>query len=514
VDRRIDGAGSGGQGHSGLTYSIRKDGVMHWLLILLLLIVTGCERNKTTGPKSVLPEFGTTLYFAQCDPTITSELGGLNPDGTQACQSDIALYGGEYVWRSNSFYNLSGSVAEGYRLLLQRDVQFSHDTTIVWVDYEGVANHFQRSLQLLPGETTSSFEVSETADVPSSADSGITAAIHVSGSNVRLNADPGSGSLVIVGVDRSRLCEFAIYQGFNGGEGERNGAVNFSYLNAGQSVDAHLFLDFTGGASVNNQLFYLGPRYGIAYLAASSGLCRDTAVFYAPPPALQFRVDTLEGTASTLTDGQQMWPYSVDYPNDAGACARVRIYYPGGSLMLDQTYPSCSPIGLTYDQKFHLIWVIQRDDVAPDTAWGYTTNGILDSTVVAETIPNGDLVRGQWVASSLDGYYVRHVYFSPFEGGAVISQIDVPGVITQDYHGLAGVAPAGATSFNEWTVNVFDSSGNWIARYPILGNPNYYQTSFQVAAANIIAADSVIVYQAFFVYDDLTYLSETRALKP
>lgn len=478
---------------------------MRWVLLILFVVLSGCERDKGTGPESGLPVSGTILYFADCNPSSDAGLGTLTADGSYVCQSNIVLFGSEIVWRSNLFHDLSSSITEGFHLVFSRDAVQAQDTSYVTVHYGGIGSDITRFYALPPGELVSVREASQTSTVNMPADSAAGVTIGITGYSVRLNAEPGSGSYVAVGVERNTLCEFSIYQGANGGEGDPNGVVNFSYLHAPSDVTSHLFLDYTGGATLSNQVFTFGPRYGVAYVAAESGVCRDTAFFYAPAPAQGFRVDTLTWQSTALTDGQNVWPYVYDYAIDTlGACQRVRVYFPSGLLMFDRYVASCSDlVEVTYDHMNRLIWLIQRANGSPDTAWGYTTTGTLDTTVIAEAIPRGDLVRGRWITSATE-HYVRHLYTTPFTGGTTTFVTDVPEVLTQDSYGFAGIAPPGATPFSEWTVNIFDTLGNWIARYPILDRNNS-----AAIFAGLISADSIVVYSAY-----LNGGAELRALKP
>ena len=483
---------------------------MHWILLILLFILSGCDNEKSSGPAPILPETGTTLYFAECNPASNAGLGSLSPDGTNICGSDVLLFGNQYIWRSNVFYHVTGSITEGFHLVFERDIDAAEDTSFVSVTFDGIANHFTRTLVLPPGELISTREDAEAADAIISPDSGASVSIAIGASDVRMSTGIGGGSHLVIGVDRNMLCEFAIYQGFTGGEGEPNNSVNFSYLHTSDAITAGMYLDFTGGASFTEQLFTFGPHYGVAYLVAQSGQCRDTALFYAPPPAQGFRVDTLDGQFYALTDGQVFWPYTIDYGSDtAGSCQHVRIYFPSNLIMIDRLFASCiDPASVIYDQFNHLIWLIQRSVSLPDTAWGYDTNGILDTTVIATAIPDGDLVRGQWVTSTVNAY-VRQLYMTPFAGGTPTHTGDIPTILAADFSGRAGITPANATNLDEWTVNVFDSLGHWVARYPIRSQTSD-STTVQALSAALIAADSVIVYEAFF--SDFHY--EFQALKP
>ncbi len=478
---------------------------MRWLLFVLLIVLSSCNRDKGTGPDPGLPGSGTILYFADCNPSSDSGLGTLIADGSFVCQSDIVLYGSEIVWRSNLFHDLSGAITEGYHLVFSREALQAQDSSYVTVHYAGIGTDITRYYTLPPGELISVREESQTSTVNMPADSAAGVTIGITGYSVRLNADPGAGSYLVIGVERNMLCEFTIFQGANGGEGDPNGVVNFSYLHAPSDVTSHLFLDYTGGAALSNQVFTFGPRYGVAYVAAESGVCRDTAFFYAPAPSQGFRVDTLTWQSRALSDGQNVWPYSYDYALDTlGACQRVRVYFPSGLLMFDRFIASCSDlVEVTYDHMNRLIWLIQRSESLLDTAWGYATTGALDTTVIAESIPRGDLVRGRWISSSVE-HYVRHLYATPFTGGTAAFVADVPEVLTQDSYGFVGIAPLGATSFGEWTVNIFDTLGNWIARYPILDRDNS-----SAIFAGLVSADSVIVYSVY-----LNNGAEIRALKP
>ena len=172
--------------------------------------------------------------------------------------------------------------------------------------------------------------------------------------------------------------------------------------------------------------------------------------------------------------------------------------------MIYRLFASCTYIAyVIYYQTFHLIWVIQRSVLQPDTAWGYTTDGMLDTTVIAATIPTGDLVNGHWINSDADTY-VRHLYSTPFDGGTTTTAGDIPAELTRYPNGYAGIAPAHVTDFGEWSVNLFDSLGNWITRYPIRGSDG--SSAF---FAQLLSADSVIIYEAVF-----TSGYEIRALKP
>ena len=87
-----------------------------------------------------------------------------------------------------------------------------------------------------------------------------------------------------------------------------------------------------GGARISNShiALMLGPHYGVAYLAAESGGCRDTAAFWSLPGVAAFNVDTL-GTwtirpAIRSPTATYVWFYHLeDQPEDSATPHAVRV---------------------------------------------------------------------------------------------------------------------------------------------------------------------------------------------
>lgn len=490
------------------------------LLLLLAIAVylaaftAGCRESSVT-PFDLFPGSGTRLYIAECEPFSwrgrDREAVTLVPDPADACNTNIVFYssGLTAVWQSNQFRVAAGSLTEGAHLVFHRDANQASAVTTVAVNYVGLSAAFQRQLELPAGETISSRDLFESGEITAGGDSGVVElTIAVLSGSATLNTYSSTGTYVQVGVDRSALCEFEIDLGLSQGIGQPGSGVNFSYRNAGGEILPSLFLDFTRGAHVDGNVFFFGSQYGLAYLSAESNGCSDTARFTAAAPAQGYRVDTLEtvNRGNLLSDGNHVWFWEDRLlPEDSLACRSVNILYTNEwPLLSHPIYPCQDPVVAYCDAISRRFWIVQRSEGAPDTAWGYALTGSRDTTIIAETIPDGFLYRGMWLNVTGIDRFSRSVSVTPFSGGTSAILGTYPADLTESFGGRVGIGYPGTLGYQWWSVNVFDDDANWIARYPIQSSE--FET---IGTVILLSADSVIV---FATHSSNTY--RVRALKP
>lgn len=468
---------------------------------VLALAATGCRESKAPGPQPLFPEGGTTLFFANCDPFAPdayqrSEVT-LVPDARDVCPAEIVFTAGlSATWHSNQFRTTTGTLTEGFRLRLERNPQQAATAGIFSVQFEGLAAAFSREYTLPVGELVSVMESAERAESTLPPGTLRTIAVTISSTDAafRLNISPGEGSFVSTEAERSMLCEFRVNLGLTGGIGAPLQAVNFGYENAGGEISTNLYHDFTGGASVEGTLFEFGPQYGVAYLTAESENCRDTAAFIAPAPAQGFRVDTLGNfaTGDLLSDGQNVWLWEVRAAGQGGdACREVRIFHPNEVNLILRPVGHCSdPVTAYFDMSTSRFWIILRSSSGPDTAWAYRTNGEPDGIEAADDIPDGTLYDGRWLVQSYRDAYIRRFELTPFLGGAPTSLDDYPVEFTEQFNGRAGLAFPNTAGADDWTINIFDAAGHWVARYPIrvAGFPALQSISLLPSANRVVYA--------------------------
>lgn len=467
---------------------------------LLATCVSGCRESSVT-PFDLFPSGGTRLYIAECSPLTWQgrdrEAVTLVPDPADACNSNIYFYasGQTAVWQSNHFRVAAGSLTEGAHLVFHRDANQAGVVTVVAVNYVGLSVAFQRQLELPVGETVSSVDLFESGEITAGGDSGtVELSMAVLSGSATLNTYTNTGTYVQVGVERSSLCEFEIDLGLAQGIGQPGSGVNFFYRNATGEIVPSLFLDFTRGGHLDGTIFFFGPQYGIAYLAAESGGCRDTARFTASAPAQGYRVDTLETVyrGNLLSDGNHVWFWEDRFlSEDSLACRSLNILHTNEwPLIAHPIYGCDNPVVAYCDVSSARFWIVERSFLSPDTAWGYTLTGSRDTTIIAETIPDGFLYHSHWLNVTGTDRYTRTVSAAPFSGGAATLLGTYPADLTETFGGGAGIGYPGALGYEHWSVNVFDDDANWIARYPV-------QSGLLVLiGVTLLSADDAIVYVA------------------
>ncbi|MBU0508512.1 hypothetical protein KKH27_06740 [bacterium] len=476
------------------------------LVSAALWLAAGC-RESAVSPFDSSPAEGTRLYFADCEPFPWqgrySENVTLVPDPQDACNSNIPFfYGYSAVWRSNSFRVAPGTISEGVHLVFHRNTEQAAVATSIDVAYGGIAVNIQRQLDLPIGEAVSVMDLLESGEISGSGDTAaVTLTMTLVSGAATLNVNIGSGSYVQVGVERTGLCEFVIDLGLAGGVGQPGSGVTFTYAHAAGNVQAALFEDFTRGAHVDGSTFFFGPKYGIAYLTAESDLCRDTAAFVAMAPAQGFRMDTLATVlrGNLLSDGDHVWFWEDQYlPDDSLARRNIRILHETELPLLSHPiYTRVDPVIVYYDGLSSRFWIIQRSGSAPDTAWGYTISGSLDTLVVAASIPTGFLFRQMWLNVTAQDRYTRTVMAIPFAGGASSLFGIYPTELSEGFGGAAGLGYPLALGQNEWSVNVFDDEGDWIARYPVRVSQNediYNVILLSTVGATVFVVDAGCCY--------------------
>lgn len=485
------------------------------ILLLAGLAGVGCHESKSPGPKPLFPEGGTTLFFADCDPFDSSPYDRsevtLRPDARDVCPAEISFSPGQIArWQSNHFRVGTGTYTEGFRLMLERTPQNAATEATVAVDFVGIAATFTREFTIPAGEVFSTLETAETANSPHPADTlfAVSITIRAIDAAFRLNVNPGQGSFVKTEGERSELCEFRFNLGLGGGTGEPSQAVNFGYENVLGAIATAIVHDFTRGASVAGTLFEFGPQYGIVYVAAESGGCRDTAAFLAPPPSRGFRVDTLGNftTGDLLSDGQNVWVWELRQASQGtDACREVRILHATGVPLIVHPLASCSePVTTYFDMAANQFWIILRYASAQDTAWGYTLGGVLEQVEIADEIPAGMLYDGRWLFETYRNAYIRRFELLPFTGGAPMLLDDFPVELTEQFAGRAGLAFPNSIDSNDWMINIFDAAGNWTARYPVRVQENQFLQSI-----SILSSGNRIVYSV-----GLNSVVQVRALVP
>lgn len=485
------------------------------LCLLGSTVLSGCKESKTS-PISVIPANGTSLYVAECNPfeigvhdrkTVT-----LVPDPTDACTTPIQFYTGySATWTSNVFRPDAAEVTEGVHLVFNRNLQEAADTVVITVEYSGVTVDLSRQVILMPNDNPSIVDIFDNGIVSAPVDSqrSVALSIRFLRGSASLNVSINSGTYIQVSLERNRLCEFAINLGLSGGIGQPNQGVNFSYWESSGPVETEIFYDFTRGAYINGSVFVFGPQYGIAYLRAVSGECSDTALFIAAPSTQGYRVDTLTtpDRYNLLSDGNQVWYWGDEQlPEDSAACRKVWIRNAVEWEILSHPIYSCLTSAIVYyDQMRRRFWIVERSAALPDTAWGYTVSGVMDTTVIADAIPVGFLYRGSWIQNNASDDYLNIYQVRPFTGGEPLLFGEYPVELTEEFGGIAGLGYPEAFGFEWWSVNVFDMDGNWLARYPVKSSSG----SATVYSVSLLGADSLIIYEVTTSIEH-----QVRALKP
>ncbi|RPH94605.1 hypothetical protein EHM69_06945 [candidate division KSB1 bacterium] len=490
-------------------------------LFLCALCLMGCHQDKSLGPQPAFPEGGTRLYFAECEPLVDypvlQESVTLSADPEDACGQHIEFNAySAFSWRSNFFASASGTIREGCHLVFVRSVAEAANAGAVAVQFHGLAVNFYREIVLPAGETVFAIDEIESAAVPDAPDSARYISIYIRSisDTFRLKSSFPDGSFVYSEANRNGLCEFTISLGLSQGIGSPNGGVNFYYEHAASAVHAYFLRDFTGGAWVENTFMHFGPRYGACYLVGEAAECRDTAVFWSPAPEQHYRtavLATLNGWPSLLSDGQHVWLYGTSWlQQETGPRREVRITNRDDVLLVAHAiWDSVGSVRLAYDRLNQLIWIVERMADRMDTAWGYTPEGRLDSTIISESIPFGNIRQGQWVVDYEHDAYVRTISAEPLNGGSSVVMGEYPTDLSNSFAGEAGYAYPGIGNMDSWSINLFDANAHWIARYPLTGGG-----SESVHNVRILLADEVIVYVlCTFDANNLTFGSYVRSLR-
>lgn len=503
--------------------------------LMAVLLASGCKREeKATGPEPTLPEGGTQLMFADCDPFGFNHQIGLQQSATLVADSRYAcsgtvqfLVGDSASWISGGFHVPAGSYREGFHLVLERDLNNATTPAIFAILFRGIASQFT-VIDTMPAGSGGDalrqvIEIGQTGTIGAS-DSLRPVSLTVmdlSGSaSVNLNAN-ANGSFIKVGVDPVALCQFRIlYDTQDGITRVRNHAFDLIYDYPYGGIADSVFLDFTHGSRMeSNHRLQMGDQFGVAYVASESGGCRDTAAFWGLPPTQPFRVDVIRNDfalGNIVSDGQFVWFWDIQAtPQDSFHCGFVRVNRDSilGTPLVHRPIRNCSaPINVQYDRSTNLIWVIQQGTGA-DTAWGYDHSGVLDTTVLISNAPgNAHLYRGYWVQQTGRDLLRRTIVEIPFAGGTDLPPQTYAAEITEDFAGGAGIGLPGAGRTQSWSVNAFDANGNWIAQYAIESPDPAQQLLLSVS---ILTADSLIAYAIQWeILPPHARFQEVRVLSP
>ena len=493
-------------------------------LAALALLLSACREDKSLGVPEIFAPNATKLYFGDCDPfTPDQESSDLMYDPSDACGGYIEFppwwVGTTAEWKSNAFRVQPGTFYEGCHLVFGRDMADAGQITVFRVTFTGLAVQFTRRVEMPVGETSATVDFFEQGTVSLPADTLVRISVQIVDSTGygALNASSGVGSYVMTGADQATVCRFKIDLGLAQGLGHPNQGVNFSYLNTVYEIAETLAWDFTGGAHVlDGPVLQFGPRYGVAYLTAEAGGCRDSAAFWSRPSRAY-----LEETLATLSDywwsgfvsdGDSVWLWQVvSNIGDTVTPYRVRVAHRDSSLLFSHPLHDgfLNSGGLVYDQTNHLIWIIQSGWTGQDTAWGYTVSGTLVSIVVFDDIPSEGLYRGQWLRTTAVGTFFRETELLPLYGGPAAASNTYPVELTRRFSGGAGVGYPGFAAEDAWTINLFDSLGNWFARQRV--NPPSGETIYDV---RVFSSDLRIVYALYTYAAPCTYYVHVRVLHP
>ena len=492
-------------------------------LAALALLLSACWEDKGPGAPDLFPPNATKLYFGDCDPfTPDQESTDLVFDASDACTGNIDFpfwYAGiSAQWNSNAFRVQPGTYYEGCHLRFVRDMADAGETAVLYVAFDGLAVSFLRRVEIPVRETSFIADLFEEGTVTLPADTLTAISVQITDSSGSVALDPsyGVGSYVMTGADQATVCRFEIDLGLAHGLGHPNQGVNFAYLNTVYEIAETLAWDFTGGASVlPGPVLQFGPRYGVAYLTAESGGCRDSASFWSLPGRLleETTLATMDSFFyQFISDGDSVWLWQVvSNTGDSLTPYRVRITSRDGSLRFTHPVHGFHQIsGLFYDQTRDLIWILQTTYVGPDTAWGYTTTGVLDTFVSFYNIPQEGLYRSQWLQTTAIGTFFRETELLPLNGGPAVSSNTYPIELTRQFSGGAGTGYPGFAAEDSWTINVFDSLGNWSARQRV-NPPQQGETIYDV---RVFSSDRRIVYALYTYTASYAYYVYIRVLHP
>ena len=192
-----------------------------------------------------------------------------------------------------------------------------------------------------------------------------------------------------------------------------------------------------------------------------------------------------------VSDGVTVWYWEVTSEEiDTTFIHLVRISYLTHWPFIE--HPVCnaqySTFAVLYDDANALIWILKDSPSTTDTAWGYTTGGILDTIVSLTNIAVDAIYHGQWLHNTSEDVFFRRAELIPFTGGSSTPIGPFPVELTRQFAGGAGVGYPGVANYNAWTINVFDTLGNWIARQPIpiSGDEVVYGAKVLVAGRRVI----------------------------
>jgi hypothetical protein len=491
-------------------------------LAALAVLLSACSADKGPGAPDLFASNATKLYFSDCDPfTPDQESTDLVFDASDACTGNIEFpfwfgsIGAE--WKSNAFRVQPGTYYEGCHLRFVRNMTDAEEALVLHVAFNGLAVSFLRRIEIPVRETSLVVDLFEegTVTLPAGTMAVISVQITDSSGSVALDPSYGVGSYVMTGADQATVCRFEIDLGLAHGLGYPNQGVNFAYVNAVSAITDTLAWDFTAGARLlPGPVLQFGPRFGVAYLTAESGGCLDSASFWSLPGEV-LEETTLASMDSFwyqfISDGDSVWLWQmVSNTGDSLTPYRVRITSRDGLLRFTHPVHGFHQIrGLFYDQTRDLIWILQTTYTGLDTAWGYTTTGVLDTFVSFSNIPQEGLYRGQWLQTTATGTFFRETELFPLNGGPAVSSNTYPIELTRQFSGGAGVGYPGFAAEDSWTINVFDSLGNWFARQRV--NAPQGETIDDVRA---LSSDRRIVYALYTYNASYTHWVHVRVLHP
>jgi hypothetical protein len=496
------------------------------LLTILLgcLAILGC-RDKSAGPAPVLPQNGTYLFLANCDPFNTppgfQESVTLVADPNLACTGDVDYHSGTQAsWTSGVFSVSAGTYSEGVHLVFDRPLNESQLVASFDVTLRGVASSFTRQIDLGVGVTHSVTDLEETGTLARDTTGSIRLTITVRNYAATLKIGGLSNTYVITEAKRSNLCELYIDKGLSNGFGQPNTGLNFALRNASVNAWDSVLYDFSRGVLLDHTSLHFGPQSGPVYVVAGDGHCRDTAAFWATAPAAHFVLDTLRPSptdepffaqGSIISDGVRVWFIDLYQPqHDSIPCRVYRVREPGGfPRILHPVYDCHSVMSAEYDQNSQLIWIVSQSSTEPDSAWGYTINGALDSIVTGATIPSGHLYQGNWVQEVGHDNMRRQFNLVSLNGGGTSTLGTYPVELTEFFGGTAGIGLPGAAGNANYTINAFNDQGNWIASYPVL--VGQYDQLWSVA---MISADNIIIYSVTGLFPPFGAGQQVRVLRP
>jgi len=509
-----------------------------FLVFSIALLATSCKKNdKATGPEPVLPEGGTQLMFANCAPFAQliglQESATLVGDARYACSSPVPFQSGRTAtWTSNGFHVPAGSYREGYHLVFERSMADAATPAILQITFQGVATHSSLT-DTIPAGTSGEalrkvFELGMTGTIAAS-DSlrPVSITIQSVTGYATLDLSVNSiGSYLKVGADLSDLCQFKILYDTQQGvtRGYLNHGFDVMYDYANGTVHDSVFLDLTHGASISNHTIVLGNTYGVAYLASEDGGCRDTASFWAVPASQLYREDIVAANLSpgnVISDGRFLWYWGLQDTNATIPCGffNVNLDSTRGAPRVHQPVPVCNDGNISYTAYYdgfaNLIWVVKRSLASTDTAWGYSPSGtnVLDTVATGTDIPLGHLYQQRWVVENSHTLLTRVVQEYPFGGGAPLPSQTFPTEISEDFGGTAGFGYVSGSRSQDWTVNVFDPSGNWIEQQPVLVSDPVHEVIVGISILSTDNAHQDIVYAVLFTYGPTLYM-DIRALRP